>query len=206
VIVTLIPAAGFSRRMKGRDKLMMPLRGQPILKRVIQEALAANLGPVIVALRPAEKLRQSVLQNLPVNVVEVENADEGMSASFRAGANAALQMIESDDRADQKHSGMFIQLPDMPEIYQDDLIDLNNAFQSSDGAVVRAKTESGHPGHPVLFPEQLLSKFEGLTGDVGAAELLRDAETCFVTLSGERARLDLDTPEDWDAWCKKHNV
>jgi len=54
----------------------------------------------------------------------------------------------------------------------------------------------------VLFPNHLLSEFEDLCGDKGAAALLKahSEKIKYVLLNDNRARLDLDTPEDWAAW------
>ena len=58
------------------------------------------------------------------------------------------------------------------------------------------------PGHPVLFGRRFFEALAGLTGDRGAREALREAGD-FVTevpTAGQRALVDLDTPEDWAAW------
>ncbi|HLQ19463.1 MAG TPA: NTP transferase domain-containing protein, partial [Tabrizicola sp.] len=48
----LVLAAGASSRMRGRDKLLQPVKGRPILRYVTETALAAA-APVLVALPPA---------------------------------------------------------------------------------------------------------------------------------------------------------
>ncbi|MCC5975136.1 MAG: nucleotidyltransferase family protein, partial [Rubellimicrobium sp.] len=71
-----------------------------------------------------------------------------------------------------------------------------------DSLIWRGATEDGAPGHPILFDARLRPEFASLDGDTGGAPLLarhRD-RTCLVPLPGQRARRDLDTPEDWAAW------
>lgn len=188
--------------MRGRDKLLENLDGQPILRRAAMTAIAARLGPVIAGIGPGDVARRKALEGLDVRIIEVEDASEGMAATLRAGASAARLEIETvaSDREHRARSGMLVLLPDMPEIEPADLNALDHAFQASDGAAVRATSANGKAGHPVLFPYGLLSGFAALEGDRGAATLLADARTVTVPLAGQRAILDLDTPEDWEAW------
>ncbi len=192
MIVTLIPAAGASSRMGGGDKLLETIHGTPILRRTAKIALTARLGPVIATLPPNAKNRREALLNLPVEVIEAEDAAEGMAPSLRAGARAARE---------HKADGMMICLPDMPEITAADLKHIAKSFAD---APIRAATEAGDPGHPTWFPARLLPEFERLSGDKGAATLARTATLC--PLPGLRARLDLDTPEEWAEWRKATNT
>ncbi|MDA8586122.1 nucleotidyltransferase family protein [Rhodobacteraceae bacterium] len=199
MIVTFIPAAGQSSRMAGRDKLLETIDGTAILRRTALTTLAAGLGPVCVGIDPDNRLRRKVLEGLDVTILNVPNAHEGMSASLRIGAKAALKIIQSDK---DEHTGMMILLPDMPDIDTKDLTYLNNAFKSSGGTAIRATTTDNLPGHPVIFPTKMLTSFKTLTGDKGAARLLT-SETCVqIALPGNRATQDLDTPEAWAAWRK----
>ncbi|MEL7116592.1 MAG: NTP transferase domain-containing protein, partial [Pseudomonadota bacterium] len=93
MIVTLIPAAGASTRMRGKDKLLEPVQGNtPALRHAVEVALSAALGPVLVTLRPEDRARRVALQRAPVEVLDVPDAAEGMSASFRVGAARALEI------------------------------------------------------------------------------------------------------------------
>jgi CTP:molybdopterin cytidylyltransferase MocA len=69
-------------------------------------------------------------------------------------------------------------------------------------AILRAAGEDGRPGHPVLFPADLLPELAALTGDTGARSVLarHGPRVHLVPLSGARALTDLDTPEAWAAW------
>ena len=208
MIVTFIPAAGRSSRMRGRDKLLENVEGQPILRRAARTAISAGLGPVIVGLAPNDRERRKALRNLDLSIIEVPEAETGMSASLRAGAAAARSAIEEayPTGGDYEYFGMLVLLPDMPGIVAADLQELDQAFQSSGGPCVRAVTEDGRPGHPVIFPDSSLRHFETLTGDKGAASILDDDQTCKVPLADDRATRDLDTPEDWAAWRAETNT
>jgi CTP:molybdopterin cytidylyltransferase MocA len=175
--------------MRGSDKLMEEVEGEPLLRRVAREALATGLE-VIVALRPDRAEREAALDGLPVQKLLVPDADQGMSASLRAAVAAAPKTVP-----------VGVLLADMPEIRTADLAALITAF-AEEGAetVVRAASEDGQPGQPVIFPARLRPDLLALTGDAGGREILRREKVRLVPLPGRRALTDLDTPEDFAAW------
>ena len=208
MIVTLIPAAGRSSRMGDRDKLLETIKGEPILARTARIACEADLGPVLVTLRPKDKARRRALRKHKhdVTVIEVPDADEGMSASLRTGGKAALELIIAHDESDYEYSGMMVLLPDMPEIEANDLTEIALNFSMSGGSRQRATTQDGRDGHPVLFPDHMLAGFQSLDGDEGARRMFEDEYVFKVPLAGHRALTDLDTPEEWAAWRARTGI
>lgn len=190
-VAVLIPAAGASLRMRGADKLMQPLGRVTALR--LAAGMASQVAPnVIVTLPeggPFAKPRLAELHGLEVTALPIADAHEGMSASLRAGVRAA-------GNAD----GLMIVMPDMPEITEEDLLLLLDVFAEDPAAVVRAASEAGEPGHPVILPRRLFPEVMVLAGDEGARRVLAGEEITLVPLPGRAALLDLDTPEDWAAW------
>lgn len=191
--------------MEGRDKLLETINGEAILARTARIAVEAGLGPVLVGMRPNDTARRMTLERLDITCVDVPNADLGMSATLRAGAAAAVAIISAHNEADYEYSGMMIILPDMPGIAASDLQKMDAAFQASGGACVRATDSSGKYGHPTMFPLHVLRDFEALNGDKGAASMF-EAERVKTIALGDRACLDLDTPQDWFKWRAKTGV
>lgn len=190
-LAVLIPAAGAARRMRGRDKLVEEVAGEPVLRRLARAALQAGLGPVAVTLRASsDPARRAALEGLAVTVLEVRDAAEGMAASLRAGAEWAQG---------QGVAGLFVCPADMPAIRAGDFAALAAAFRP-DGPPLRAASADGRPGHPVLFPAALLARLQVLRGDSGARAVLEAFAPQLVRLADDRALIDLDTPEDWAAW------
>jgi len=190
-VTILLLAAGASRRMGGVDKLLQQVGGQALLRRQALAALATG-APVIVALPPHAKGRLAVLAGLPVAVIEVARASDGMGASLATGTLAAGEP-----------EGLMVMLADMPEIEAGDIATLITAFKAANGQqVIRAAAADGSPGHPVIFPADCLPTLCALTGDTGARAVLRANvhRTVLVPLPGQRATTDLDTPEAWAEW------
>lgn len=193
-IAILIPAAGASSRMRGRDKLVEEVDGTPLLRRVAQRAIATG-AHVAVALPAHDHPRTSVIAGLPVQVIEVPDAELGMSSSIRRGVG----LLPRDIKA------LVILPADMPEIETADISRLIDGFGAMPFPMLQQATaEDGTPGHPVLFPRDCFMALQTLTGDRGAREVLRQNahRLRLVALPGRRAVTDLDTPEAWSAWRK----
>lgn len=185
----LLLAAGASLRMRGADKLLQMVDGQPVLRRQAQAALATG-APVLVSLPTDRPARVAALQGLGVRQVGVADASEGMAASIRAGVAVVPPGV----------AGVAILPADMPEITARDLAAVLTAFRAHGDRIVRGAGQSGVAGHPVVFPARLFGALLGLTGDQGAREVLRGEDIVTVPLPGNHALTDLDTPEAWAAW------
>jgi molybdenum cofactor cytidylyltransferase len=191
-VAAIVLAAGASRRMRGRDKLLEPVAGRPALRRVAEVARASRADAVVVVLPPGAAARREALAGLDVAVVEAADWAEGMAASIRAGVAAA-----------GKADAVVILLGDMPEVGAGDVDRLIAAFDPGAGReICRAVSEAGTPGHPVLFGRRYFAALAGLTGDAGAREVVRGAgeRVAEVVTAGRGAVVDLDTPEAWEAW------
>jgi molybdenum cofactor cytidylyltransferase len=190
----LILAAGKSSRMRGRDKHLEEIDGVPLLRRLALAAL--ELGePVFVALPALPHPRAEALEGLDVTLLAIPEAEEGMSGTLR-GAVARLPQSE----------GFLLVLGDLAEIGTVEMRAVMAAWADApDKLIWRGATETGEPGHPILFDASLIPRFAELSGDGGGESLVKPlkAQTCLVPLPGRVARHDLDTPEDWDAFRKK---
>ncbi len=193
MIPILVLAAGSSRRMRGGDKLLETVAGEPLLRKQARIALATG-HPVFVALPDKAHPRQQAIAGLNVTALAVPEAAEGMSGTMR---------------------GAVAQLPDAPAFMMilGDLVgletgDLMAVFAARDThpdhLIWRGATTAGKPGHPVIFDGSLRPKFAELRGDGGGEALVNPLRqrTHLTPLPDNRARLDLDTPEDWAAWRK----
>jgi CTP:molybdopterin cytidylyltransferase MocA len=186
----LILAAGSSSRMRGGDKLLERVDGQPQLARILQAALQTGL-PVTVALPPDRPERAAAIAALPAQRITVPDPAQGMAASLTAGL-ASLPAT----------AGVMLLLADLPEITAQDLITLRDAWAQEPEAILRGAAVDGTPGHPVCFPPDLRDDLMTLKGDEGARSVLvrHRARLRLIPLPGRHATTDLDTPEDWAAW------
>ena len=189
--VVLILAAGQSSRMRGGDKLCELVDGVPLLRLQCERALGLGL-PVYVALPSADHPRLALIADLPVTPLFVPEASEGMSGSMR-GAVGQMPVW----------SHLLMVLPDLVEIETADMAAvLAGLDQAPEALIWRGATEDLQPGHPILFDGSLRENFATISGDQGGNCIVRPYRDRMhlVPLPDQRARRDLDTPEEWAAF------
>ena len=187
----LLLAAGSASRMRGGDKLLEDVHGAPCLQVMAKRALATG-QPVLVTMPSLNHPRAACLTGLELSVIEVPNADLGMSHSLQRGVAA----LPNNAKA------VMILPADMPDITTDDMNEMLDAFVVTNATAMRATTQDGATGHPTLVGMNLFEQFQKLTGDKGANAILSALGDSLMlhALKGDRARIDLDTPEDWSTW------
>ena len=126
--------------MRGTDKLLEVVDGQPLLSRITNAALATG-AKVTVTLPPDRPLRKLALDGLAVTQVIVPDAATGLAASLKAGIAAT-----------QSDAPILLLLADLPEITADDLTLMLREWQATPDMILRGTAEAGTPGHPVCLP------------------------------------------------------
>ncbi len=186
----LILAAGSSSRMRGGDKLLEHVEGEPLLRRVVLAALATGC-PVTVAVSPDHPARLEALTGLDVAQVMVPDAAQGMAASLVAGVRSLPQQ-----------AAVLLLLADLPLITGADLVAVIAASAADPACIWRGADPDGTAGHPVLFAHDLRGELLELTGDEGARAVLgrHAGRVRLVPLPAGHASTDLDTPEAWAAF------
>jgi molybdenum cofactor cytidylyltransferase len=192
-LVAVILAAGSARRMRGADKLLERVGEEPVLRRLTRAAGACG-GAVAVTLRDPDPARRAALAGLPVTLLPVPDAAEGMAASVRAAVGWARGLGAA---------GLILCPGDLPDLGSDDFAALAAAFDPA-GPPLRAADADGRPGHPVAFPARLFPALAGTRGDEGARAVLAAHPPRTLPRPGHGPTLDLDTPEDWAAWRAGH--
>jgi len=175
--------------MRGADKLLEHVEGVPLLRRVVEAALAAGLEPW-VALPGAGHPRADALAGLDCHRLVLAGSAEGLGGTLRDGV-AALSLC----------SRFMILAADLPGLTVADLSKMALAVPDRRGIVI-ATSEDGALGHPVVFDAALRPEFAGLSGDEGAKPIVHAHKSRMQTvmLPSDHATRDLDTPEDWEAY------
>lgn len=189
MITVLILAAGQYRRMRGVDKLLQDVDGKPLLRRQIDTA--TPIGPVYVALPDLAHPRAQTLIGTNATALPIPESSEGIGGTLR-GAVAQLPL-----------GPFMIFLGDLISITTNDLQDLCDAKdQHPNHLIWRGATPEGKGGHPIIFHESLQPEFARLTGESGGEAIVKPlkSRTFLHRFNDNRARHDLDTPEEWDAW------
>jgi CTP:molybdopterin cytidylyltransferase MocA len=191
-IPAIVLAAGQSSRMRGTDKLLQDVDGEPLVRRQCRIARQV-CERVYVALPPAPHDRYGAIRGLDVTAVPVASAAEGMGASLRT----AFAALPDDAQA------VLLLLGDLPDLTSDDLKKvIQSVDMNSEKLIWRGTTSDGRAGHPIVFAKSLFAEFAKLTGDNGGQSIVKNAgnKVALVALKGNHARNDLDTPEEWANW------
>ena len=194
--VGVLLAAGASSRMLGDDKLLREIDGQSLLRRSALSMLKSDLEYVFVAIGAGSDVHRNALDDLPVEIVEVTDAAQGMSASIRS----AIAAIPADTRV------IVLGLADMPDITPDHYNALLAAHDpKQNNFIVRPITPTGKRGNPVLFDIRFKQNLLSITGDEGARDIVKSMPefVCEIAMMDDAVTCDLDTPMAWDHWLSR---
>src|SRR5260370_22171919 len=161
-VAGVILGAGASRRM-GRNKMLLELEGESLVRRAARRALAAALGPVVVVLgHEADRVR-ATLEGLPLDVAVNPDFTGPTSGSL----HRALERLPADVDA------AVVMLGDMVFVTDAMLPDLVTAARTS-AAPLRVSRYGDFTApppffRPALFPQLLAWTGEGCGKPVGRA-------------------------------------
>lgn len=186
-IAGIILAAGASTRF-GSPKQLLEWRGQPLLRHVILQALAAPLSEIVVVLGAHFQRVAPVVHGMPVKLAYNRRWQTGMSSSVALGLRA-LQMPAD---------GALFLLADQPEVSPDLIERMIMAFARTRSPVV-VPDVGGRRGNPALFARALFPELMQVQGDQGGRALMqRYRERIHWVEADERALYDIDRPRDLD--------
>lgn len=96
MVAAIILAAGLSSRL-GKPKLLLPLNGRSLIRRTVDQMIAAGAGEweeiIVVVGHEAASIQQE-LEWLPIRTIINPRFAMGMSASLRAGLQAISPQTE----------------------------------------------------------------------------------------------------------------
>jgi len=187
-VAALVLAAGRATRMGG-GKLLLPVRGRPMVRRVVDAALASKVSQTVVVVGSEAALVTAALADTPVTVVENPDHAAGMSTSLRAGLAAV----------DPAAAGALVLLGDQPFVTSALIDALIDRFSVCREPVVRPVWR-GTPANPVLVAAELFPELEAERGDVGGRRVLarRAGEVCLLPVDDPHELVDIDLPCEYE--------
>jgi molybdenum cofactor cytidylyltransferase len=185
-IAALVLAAGQSRRM-GRNKLLLPIEGTPMVARTVDALIASAATDIVVVTGHQPDALRAALAGRSVAFVHNPDFASGLASSLQAGI-AALP-ADAD--------GALVCLGDMPLVAPPHLDRLIAAFNPLEGRLICVPTYDGKRGNPVLWTRQFFAEMQTVSGDMGARGLLdrHGDAVCEVAMADAAVLLDFDTPD-----------
>jgi molybdenum cofactor cytidylyltransferase len=181
----ILLAAGLARRM-GRQKLLLDLRGKPVVRWSVESVLP-HVGDLVVVTGLDEEGVQAALAGLPVRFARNPRPQAGQGSSIAVGM-AALKPWTA---------AVLVALGDQPRLPEGVIAALLRA-RAETGRAVAAPVYRGVQGTPVLFGAEVFGELAALTGDAGARSVVqaRPERVALVPIDAPMPP-DVDTPEDY---------
>jgi len=186
-IAAIVLAAGRSLRMGADNKLLAPVKGTAMIRRVLDAVLASRADPVLVVLGHDGGAVRAALTDLSVQFVENPDFRDGLSTSLRHGLKALGDDVD----------GAVICLGDMPRVEPGDIDALIAAFHPDDGKAVCVPVHGSKRGNPVLWARRFFPEMLELEGDAGAKQLIQRHAGLVAEVESvsDGVLFDIDTPD-----------
>jgi molybdenum cofactor cytidylyltransferase len=184
----VILAAGASRRM-GKNKMLLQLDGESLVRRAARRALEAGLSPVVVVVgHEADRLRAE-LKDLPVEFAMNSDYTGPTSGSLHQGLNALGSDVDA----------VVVMLGDMVRVSAETLAMLIAAARGTDAPLVVSRY-GDVTAPPLLFRRALFGELLAWTGEgCGKAVVQAHKHEAMYVDRPEALLVDVDTPEDFAA-------
>jgi molybdenum cofactor cytidylyltransferase len=185
-VAGVVLAAGASTRF-GRNKLLLQLGGDSLVRRAAKAALEGCLDPVVVVLgHEADQIGEE-LSGLPVRAVVNPDYARGMNTSVQAGVEAVPEDVPA----------LVVLLADMPFVTGDMIARVVQAYRQTRAPLVVSDYGGVH-APPTLYSRPLFRELGGSEGDgCGRRVVRRHAEEAVRVSWPSDMLADVDREEDW---------
>lgn len=186
-VAALVLGAGSSSRMGEQNKLLATVGGIPMLQRVVDAALQAEIVSVTVVTGCQDQAVRQLLRGYDVSFVHNAAYREGIAGSLKLGLSSLAADID----------GVIILLADMPFIEAVHLNELIAEFNPETERDIVAPIREGRLGNPIIWSARYIPAMMKLSGDRGARPLLDEfaANVWEVPMGDDAIFMDVDTPE-----------
>lgn len=189
----IVLAAGQGSRFRkaggvAATKLVALLSGQPLVRRVVETALASMAEPTIVVTGHERNAVMTALAGLAARTVHNPLFASGLASTLRAGVAALPNEV----------AGAVILLGDMPGVCAETINLLIAHAATAPEADAIAPTHGDRRGNPILLSRSLFARVADLSGDAGARHILQDETVRVVDLpiGDQDVFTDIDVPAD----------
>jgi molybdenum cofactor cytidylyltransferase len=184
-VAAIVLAAGASTRMCGPNKLMLDVRGEPLVRRVVRAVAAARVSTVTVVTGHQHEQVESALADLGVSVAFNADHPQGQGSSVRAGLAATR---EAD--------AYLIVLGDQAWLTATSLGRLIDVYVRSDRSEIVIPVRNGERGNPIVLPRWARTEILSGAFNLGCRDLIAKNPTrvlAWPALSDSYFE-DVDTP------------
>jgi molybdenum cofactor cytidylyltransferase len=186
-IVGILLAGGTSSRM-GKNKLLLDLGGESVLRGAARRALDAGVDELIVVLGHQADRARAELDGLDCRTVLNPDYEEGITSSLHTGLGALPPGA----------GGVMVMLADMPLVSAEMLRQQIDTFRAGTAPLVLSDYEGVH-APPMLYDRSLVPELQAMKGGgCGRKVVKAHAHEADVLRRPSEALTDLDVPEDYE--------
>lgn len=186
-IEILILAAGASRRL-GQPKQLITYKGRTLIRRISEEALAADVGEVTIVTGHHHERVAKEVSDLNVSIYFNEEWEEGLGASIRNGLKYIL-------REKPETQAVLLTMVDQPYVDVIHLKKLVNAYDPARSMII-ASAYKGTFGVPVLVDSFYFDMLKQLEGDEGGKRIFVNYLKDIVEIPFIAGAIDIDEKKD----------
>jgi len=185
----VVLAAGTSTRMQGRNKLLLPVGGEPVIRRTVRAVLEARPREVVVVTGFQAAAVSQALTGLPIGLRANPRFEQGQAISVAAGVAALSQTVDA----------LMVCLGDMVLLTAVDYRELVGAFAQIGDKSILVPYHEGHRGNPVVLAQWLLPGVIAGRCDPVCRKLIAEHPEHVFTYQAAHDRFvtDMDTPADY---------
>lgn len=186
-IAAIVLAAGASTRM-GRNKLLLEVEGEALVRRVVSAVCSAGLDRVVVVLGHEEALVRAQLRGLGCETVVNPDHARGAGTSVHAGVRHVAATA----------GAVVIVLADMPRVSGAMIAGLVDRYRTTRAPVVFSRY-GDIQAPPTLYDRALFGELLAIDDDRGGKQVvLRHQAEAEAVVWPDSALQDIDSPADYE--------
>lgn len=196
-VAAIVLAAGSSTRM-GRNKLLLELDGEAVVRRAARTAIAAGLDPVVVVTGHEHEAVTARLHDLGVTSVNNTEHAKGTHTSVAAGVTALSAAAPGASALADDCAAAVVILADMPFVTAAMLRDVVALYRRSRAPLVVSRYGGDVTAPPILYDRALFDELAAMDSRCGRAVVRRHIDEAVMADWPAEAARDLDRPADYE--------
>lgn len=180
----ILLASGQSRRL-GSNKLLLPLGNSTVIGQLLSRFPYADFARVILVWNDPQVA--DIAKMFPVTLCHNTSPETGKSRTIQLGLTAG-----------SSENGVMFAVADQPLLKPVTISRLAAEFRKNPNSIIHPEVNS-RPANPVIFPADLRSELQKLTGDSGGRELIRryPERVRAVSFTSDDEFSDIDTHDKY---------
>jgi len=186
----ILLAAGSSRRMGDKNKLLLDYCGEPMIRYTAKHLVASDIDHIIAVTGHDEEIVKSVLVDLPIDIIHNPDHIRGMVTSIKVG----LSVLPEET------SQFMVMLGDMPLMTSAHLnLLLQFASEQKNNPIIRPISINKDLGHPVIFDPRYIEEIRNCSDGHSLKSVIKaNISSLIPFVTEDRAYFtDMDTPQEY---------